>query len=79
VFTHASIIGLSAWQREVFSHLHNIQTTSEASPASCLVSIQVRASGPGSKPHIFQVPGLRMCGDVCAVPPYPLIPSLCGA
>jgi len=79
VFAHASIIGLSVWQRKVFSHLHNIQTTSEASPASYSVSNQGRASGPGSKAHIFLVPGLRMCVAECAVPPYSFIPSLCGA
>jgi len=78
-FAHAIIIGLSVWQRKVFSHLHNIQTTSEASPASYSFSTQGRASGAGSKSHIFLVPGLRMCGALCAVPPYSFIPSLCGA
>jgi hypothetical protein len=36
-------------------------------------------SGPGSKPLIFLVPGLRMCGSVSAIPPLSATPSLCGA
>jgi hypothetical protein len=34
-----------------FSHLQSIQTTSDASPATCSVRAQGKVAGPGSNPH----------------------------
>jgi len=43
------------------------------SPHFYSVHTQDRAAGPGSKPLIYlcPVPGLRMCGAICAVHPHP--------
>jgi len=67
---------INLWLGEVLCHLQRFQT-SDASPGSNLVPTKVRAAGQGPL-QLCLVPGLRMCGVVCAVPPHPSIPSLCG-
>jgi hypothetical protein len=71
---HPSISG----RGKVFSHLHSIQTISEASPASYSICAQGKVAGPEANHLSLSTARGRMCGAVCAVPPHPSIPSLCG-
>jgi hypothetical protein len=69
---------INLWLGKVLCHLQRFQM-SEASPALNLVSTEVRQAGQGRKTtYLCVVPGLRMCGVVCAMPPHRSVPSLCG-